>query len=105
MKIQRVDVNLVYAAVALSFNNVDTTSSLTNTNVNKLQAMHTNDVAAKVQSKSYIDIGLNLKANKIDTYPKAEINVNLSPNYNQSTTYVEYEVHNILSCVDNEDVS
>ena len=35
-------------------------------------------MAVNVYNKSETDISLNLKADKIDTYPKAEVNVALS---------------------------
>ena len=44
-------------------------------NVNILQAINNNAVAVNVYSKTESDISLNLKADKLDTYPKAEVNV------------------------------
>ena len=46
--------------------------------MNLLQDIKNNDVAVNVYSKAEVDTGLNLKAGKTDTYPKAEVNVALS---------------------------
>ena len=75
VKIQRVDGSLFYDALELPFTPIDKPSILKHNAINIIQAIHTNDVAANVYRKSEIDTGLNLKADKTNTYPNAEMHV------------------------------
>ena len=70
LKIQRVDGTTLYDSFEISFNPVYKTSRLNkknNNNVNIVQAINTNDVAANVYIKSEIYIALNLKSNTLTT--------------------------------------
>ena len=77
LKIQRVDGSILYDSFELSFNPVDKTSILRINNVNILQAINHNAVSVNIYNKTESDTSLNLKADKLDTYPKAEVNVAL----------------------------
>ena len=65
LKDPRVDGSLVYDAFELSYNNGNKTILQLN-NVDIVQPL-TNSVAVNDYNKSEIDIGLNLKSDKIDT--------------------------------------
>ena len=73
LKTQRVDLSLVYDAFELSFNNVDKRNILTNNTVDILQSINNNAVSVNVCSKSEIDTGLNLKADKFNTSQKLKL--------------------------------
>ena len=53
------------------------TQLYTSKKVDILQSIN-NSVAVNAYSKYEIDIGLNIKSDKLDTYPKADVNVALS---------------------------
>ena len=77
LKIQRVDGTTLHDSFELSFNPVDETIIVAINNVNLLQAVTNNDVAVNVYSKSAVHTGLNLKSDKFNTYPEAEISLAL----------------------------
>ena len=68
MKIQRVDGITLYDSFELSVNTIDKTSILKLNNVNIVQAISNNDVAANVYSRYEIDISVNSKSNTLTTY-------------------------------------
>ena len=78
LKIQKIDGTTLYDSCELSFNLVDNTSILKTNNVNILQAINNNAVAVNGYSETESDISLNLKADKTDNYPKADVNVALT---------------------------
>ena len=67
LQIQRVDGSILYDALELSFNAVDKTTILKINNIDILQSIQHNDVSSNVYSKTEIDVGLNLKSDKLYT--------------------------------------
>ena len=78
LKIQRVVGTTFYGSFELSFNPVDKTSILTVDNVDVLQAINNNGVAANVYSKSELGVALNLKSTTLTTHSKTDVHVALS---------------------------
>ena len=75
LKIQRVDGSTLYDIIEISFNSVDKTNILKTNNIDIVQSINNNAVAVNVYSTSEIDIGLNLKSDKLYTYLKTGVYV------------------------------
>ena len=75
LNVQRVDESIWYDALELSFNSGDRASILNIHNIDILQYITNNAVVVNIDSKSEIDIGLNLKPDKLHTYLKTDVDV------------------------------